>query len=65
MMAITFEEVCSRLKQLDEITLMEVLEISSEEVVNRFRDLIEYRIDELAQEFEDEDSEGSGEESDY
>lgn len=50
----TFEEVCSQLKRLDEITLLEVLDISSEEIVDRFRDIIEDRIEELATEFEDE-----------
>ncbi len=53
---ITFEETCERLKRLDEITLLEVLNISSEEIVDRFRDLIEDKIEELATEFEDEES---------
>lgn len=37
----------ARLKQLDEITLMEVLEITSEDLVERFSDRIEDRFDEL------------------
>jgi hypothetical protein len=32
---------------IDEITLMEVLEISSEDLVERFQDLIEAKADEL------------------
>ena len=58
---VTFEEVCFLLKRLDEITLLEVLNISSEEIVDRFKDVIEDKIDELAQEFEDEDSESISE----
>lgn len=38
---IPFDEVLQRLKRLDEITLLELLDISSEELVDRFEDLIE------------------------
>lgn len=40
-MALTFEEVKERLKSLDEITLLELLELSSEDLVDRFDDIIE------------------------
>jgi hypothetical protein len=40
-MALTFEEVKERLKNIDETTLMELLEISSEDLVDRFDDIIE------------------------
>lgn len=56
-MTIVFEEINARLRRLDEITLLEVLEISSESIVERYQDIIEDRIDELAQEFEDEEEE--------
>ncbi len=36
----TFTDLCKRLRNLDEITLMEVLEISSEDLVERFEDFI-------------------------
>lgn len=36
-----------RMAQLDEITLLEVLDISSEEIVERFADKIENKFDEL------------------
>lgn len=49
-----FTEICARLKQLDEITLLEVLEINSEELVERFQDKIEDRIDELVEDFEED-----------
>jgi hypothetical protein len=52
-MAMTFEEVRERLKHLDEVTLLEVLNISSEEIVERFSDLIEDRLDTLEPELED------------
>ena len=42
-----FEDVIARLKQLDEITLMEVLEISSEDLVERFQDKVELKLEYL------------------
>jgi hypothetical protein len=39
--------------RLDEIDLLEVLEISSEDLVERFTDYIEDRADELEQELQD------------
>ena len=53
-MAITFEEVKERLKRLDEITLLEVLNLNSEVIVDRFEDIIEDNIETLAREFEEE-----------
>ena len=53
-MTILFEELKDRLKKLDEITLLEVLNISSEELVEAFEARIEARMDEFMQEFEDE-----------
>lgn len=40
-MALTLEEIKERLKRLDELTLLELLEVSSEELVERFDDIIE------------------------
>lgn len=51
---LTFEEICEQLKHWDEVTLLEKFDISSEELVDRFRDLIENRIEELGLECEDE-----------
>lgn len=51
-MSYTLREIMSRLKQLDEITLMEVLEISSEDLIERFVDRVEERQDQLEQEVE-------------
>jgi len=44
---LTLNELCERLKHIDEISLMEVLEINSDEIVDRFVDKIEERIDDL------------------
>ena len=41
----TFEEICEILKGTDEITLLEQLDISSEEIVEKFRDLIEDKLE--------------------
>lgn len=49
-MALTFSDVKNKLTMLDEITLMEVLEISSEDIVERFEDKIEQRLDYLSEE---------------
>ena len=53
-MSLTFEDVRDRLKNLDEITLLEVLDISSEDIVDRFADKIEIKLDELEVEFEED-----------
>ena len=54
-MSLTFEDVRDRLKNLDEITLLEVLDISSEDIVDRFADKIEIKLDELEIELDDEE----------
>ena len=55
-MSITYHELKERLKQIDEISLMEILEISSEDLVDRFDDRIEQKYDILAEDFETEES---------
>lgn len=49
-MSLTLEEVKERLAMLDEITLMELLDIHSDELVEAFEDKIEENIDKLAKE---------------
>jgi len=51
---LTLNELCERLKHIDEISLMEVLEINSDEIVDRFVDKIEEMIDDLLLDFEAE-----------
>ena len=50
---LTIRDLCDKLKRLDEVTLLEVLDISSEEIVERFVDLVEDRFEYLVQELED------------
>jgi hypothetical protein len=52
---LTLEELKSRLADnYDEITILEVLHISSEDLVERFEDRVEKYFDRLADEFEDD-----------
>jgi|Wag4MinimDraft_6_1082665.scaffolds.fasta_scaffold00071_16 hypothetical protein len=46
-MALTIPEIQERLKRLDEFTLIEELNISSEDIVDRFSDIIEEQADRL------------------
>jgi hypothetical protein len=48
----TLEDIKKALAKMDEITLLEILDISSEDLVNRFSDFIEYRADELEEDLE-------------
>lgn len=47
---LTLEDVCERLKKIDEVSLLEVLEINSEEIVDRFIDKVELDLAELQEE---------------
>ena len=58
-MARTYAELLERLKQVDEISLLEILEVSSEDIVDRFEDRIEHKLTELINEFEDEESDST------
>lgn len=49
-MALTLMDIADRLKQLPEVELLELLNISSEELVDRFMDLIEDNADYLERE---------------
>lgn len=51
-MSLTLVEIEEKLKAFDEITLLEILEIDSEMIVERFSDLIEERADKLEEELE-------------
>ena len=50
--AITFEELKEALKRLDEVTLVELLGIQSDDLVERFDDLIEKKQEYLIKELE-------------
>lgn len=50
-MTTTRSELLDILKQVEEVTLMELLEITSEDIVNRFEDFIELKYDKLNEEY--------------
>ena len=50
-MTTTFNELKEHLTTLDEVSLLEVLEINSEELVERFEDKIESKQEQLTEEF--------------
>lgn len=50
-------DLAEKLKQLDEISLMEILEISSEDLVERFTDKIEFKLTDLMCQFEEDEQE--------
>lgn len=59
-MSLTINELFDRLKELDELSILEILNISSEELIQRFQDEIEERYDNLVTKFEDENDEIMG-----
>ena len=58
---ITLADMILSLKRIDEISLLEVLEISSEDLVDRFTDKIENKYEQLAEDFEEEQTDFSSE----
>lgn len=54
-MSLTLEEVKEKLKKLDETSLLEVLNITSDQIVERFEDLIEDREDYFVKDLEEEE----------
>lgn len=53
-MTLTTNDINDRLRQVSEIDLLEILEISSEDLVNRFQDKIEHKRDYLSDDLEAE-----------
>jgi hypothetical protein len=51
-MNLTFEELKEKLQRVDEVTLLEILEIRSEDIIERFEDYIEDRQEQLLKEIE-------------
>jgi hypothetical protein len=54
-MPTTYHELLEKLKRWPEIDLLEKLDISSEEIVDRFGDLIEIKYDSLVIDVEDDE----------
>ena len=52
-MSLTFADMLARLKHIDETSLLETLNISAEDIVERFEDRIMERWDQLEEELED------------
>jgi hypothetical protein len=50
----TLHELKEKLAQLDEVTLMETLELTSEDIVNRCSDLIEQQFETLENQFDED-----------
>ncbi|MEK9694451.1 MAG: hypothetical protein VW270_01725 [Candidatus Poseidoniales archaeon] len=49
----TLADIQERLKQVDEISLLELLEITATEIVDRFTDKIEQKFDQLENDLDD------------
>jgi hypothetical protein len=58
----TLNDIKKALLKFDEITLLEILNISSEDIVDRFEDFIEREADSLEEELEDDEAFYSGSE---
>ena len=56
-MSRTFSDVREYLKKQPEISVMEILEITSEDLIDRFDDFIESKLDVLIEELEEMDEE--------
>lgn len=52
-MPLTLRDVVSKIAQLDEITVLEILEITSEELAERFVDKVESKYEQLEKELND------------
>lgn len=48
----TFTDLCNRLKQVEETILVELLDIHSDQIVDRFHDLIEAKREYLEEDLE-------------
>ena len=56
-MALTILDLFDKLKRLDEISLLEILNITTEELVDRCEDRIEAMFDQLVDEIDDTEEE--------
>lgn len=52
---ITFSELCKKLSELDEVTLMELLQLHSDDLVERCKDIIEDKYDFLVDDYLEEE----------
>jgi hypothetical protein len=54
-MSLTIHDLFDRLKELDELSILEVLNLTSEELIDKFQYEIEDKFEILVRKFEDED----------
>lgn len=54
-MSLTFADMLERLRHIDEVSLLEVLNISAEDIVERFEDRIRDRFDQLEEDLTEDD----------
>lgn len=52
LMNLTFEELKEKLQRVDEVTLLELLDIHTDDLIERFEDYIEERQEQLMKEIE-------------
>lgn len=50
---LTLEELKEKLQQVDEVSLVEILDLTSEDIVNRCSDLIDKQYEKLEKQFDD------------
>lgn len=55
-MSLLIHEIKERLSKMDEISILEILEINSEDLVEAFAERIEEKADELEEELSDEEN---------
>ena len=58
-MSKTIRDLIEDLKRLDEVTLLEVLGLTSEDIIDRFEDVIEDKFDELVDDTEEDEDDFS------
>lgn len=64
-MSLTLTDLQEKLKHIDEVSLMEILEITSEDLVSRFIDRIDDKYDDLVEDFDEADLEDILDEIDF
>lgn len=57
-MSLTLNDISEKLKREDEVSLLEILEISSEELVDRFQDKVEEKLEGFSYEYEEDGEDG-------
>ena len=61
---LTLTDVIERLKKIDEVSLLEILNISSEDILDRFGDYVEDQYEILLEELEEESEDSNTSETD-